>query len=182
MTTHNKPENGDQGHLLGGLFDLRLNQYLALRLMPIFYTPLLIGAAFLVLAVVGIIFWLSPGYGVLALFAAPVAWLILAAIARAVLEFFTMAYRLMHTVEKMGQIAEHVSTLSEHIDLLQQRMEGITGNMQDIHKNFIDIRGDIRKVSGKVDTIYHVVELADPVLKPLVSAKRFIGGSRSRKA
>lgn len=174
-------ENSGLRHFVDGIMDLRFGRYLSMQLLPIFYLLLLVGAAFVIVALVGVAFWFSTAYGLVALAMAPVAWLVVAAIARAALEFLVMAYRIMHTVQSMGQVAEHVAGLSQHIGLLQERLEGITGNMQDIHAGFGEIRHDIRKVSGQVDTIYTVVELAEPVLKPLVAAQRLVRG-RGRKA
>lgn len=181
MTDNNKPEKGETGGFLSAITDLRFSSYLTMQLLPIFYLLLLVGTALVIIGAVALAFWFSPAYGVVALLGAPVAWLVVAAIARAGLEFLVMAYRIMHTVQSMGQIADHVASLNRNIDLFQQRLEGITNNMQDISNGFTDIRKDIRKVSGQVDTIYHVVELADPVLKPLVSAKRLVS-RRTRKA
>lgn len=172
--TNNSPPKHGLRHFLAGIVDIRFAHYLSMQLLPIFYLLLLAGAAFIIIGLVGIAFWISPTYGVIALLGAPIAWLVIAAIARAALEFLVMAYRIMHTVQSMGQIAEHVANLSQHIDQLQGRLEGITGNVENIHAGFNEIRGDIRKVSGQVDTIYTVVELAEPVLKPLVSAKRAV--------
>lgn len=165
---------------MGGILDLGFGQYLSMQLLPVFYLLLLIGAALTIIGIVALAFWFSPTYGIVALVGAPVAWLVVAAIARAALEFLVMAYRIMHTVQSMGQIAEHVASLSSHIDLLQNRLEGITDNMQDIHIGFKDIRQDIRKVSGQVDTIYTAVELVEPVLKPMVSAKRMVTSARRK--
>ncbi len=169
-------------HFVDGIMDLRFGRYLSMQLLPIFYLLLLVGAALVITALVGVAFWFSTAYGLVALVMAPVAWLVVAAIARAALEFLVMAYRIMHTVQSMGQVAEHVAGLNQHINLLQGRLEGITGNVQDIHAGFLEIRQDVRKVSGQVDSIYETVELAQPVLKPLGMASRLLRGKGGRKA
>jgi uncharacterized protein YoxC len=168
-------------HFMGGITDLRFGRYLSMQLLPIFYVLLLFGAAIVVAAITGLVFWLSPWWGLAALAIAPVAWLVIAAVVRAALEFLVMAYRIMLTVQNMNEVAGHVASLSGHIDLLQSRLEGITDNVQDIHAGFGEIRHEIQHVRNQVDTVTATVDMARPVLRPLGAAQRFMGGLKDGK-
>lgn len=168
-------------NFLGAITDLRFGRYLTMQLLPIFYVLLLLGAAIVVAALTGLVFWLSPWWGLVALVVAPVAWLVIAAVVRAALEFLVMAYRIMITVQNMNEVAGHVASLSGHIDLLQTRLEGITDNVQDIHASFGEIRHEIQHVRNQVDTVTATVDMARPVLRPLGMAQRLMGGGKRPK-
>lgn len=169
------PENRIS-HFMAGIVDLRFGRYLSMQLLPIFYVLLLFGAAVVITALVAGAFWFSPWWGLTALLIAPLAWLVVAAVVRAALEFLVMAYRIMLTVQNMNEVAGHVASLSGHIDLLQTRLEGITGNVQDIHAGFGEIRTEISHVRNQVDTVTETVDMASPLLRPLGMAQRLMGG------
>ena len=173
-TTLSRP--GRFGDFMGGIMDVRFGRYLTMQLLPIFYVLLLFGATVVIAALTGLVFWLSPAWGMLALLIAPIAWLVVAAVVRAALEFLVMAYRIMLTVQNMNEVAGHVASLSGHIDLLQTRLEGITGNVQDIHAGFGEIRHEIQHVRHQVDNVTATVDMASPLLRPLGMAQRLLGG------
>lgn len=163
-------------HFMGGIVDLRFGRYLSMQLLPIFYVLLLFGAAVVIAAVVAGAFWFSPWWGLSTLLIAPLAWLVVAAVVRAALEFLVMAYRIMLTVQNMNEVAGHVASLSGHIDLLQTRLEGITDNVQDIHAGFGEIRHEIQHVRHQVDSVTATVDMASPILRPLGLAQKLMGG------
>lgn len=180
--TTSRTTPGRFGDFMGGIMDLRFGRYLSMQLLPIFYVLLLFGAAVVITALTGLVFWLSPAWGMLALVIAPIAWLVVAAVVRAALEFLVMAYRIMLTVQNMNEVAGHVASLSGHIDLLQTRLEGITGNVQDIHAGFGEIREEIHHVRHQVDSVTATVDMASPLLRPLGMAQRLMGPRKPKKA
>jgi hypothetical protein len=170
-------------HFMGGITDLRFGRYLSMQLLPIFYVLLLFGAGLAVVAVTALVLWLAPWWaGMAALAAAPVVWLVVAAVVRAALEFLVMAYRIMLTVQDMNEVAGHVASMMGHVERLQDRLEGITGNVEDIHAGFHDIRREVQHVRGQVDQVAATVDLARPVLRPLVMARSLLDGKGRRKA
>jgi len=180
MTLTTSPPLSFPGTFLGGIADLRFKRYLTMQLLPVFYVLLLLGATLAIAAITAVTFWFSLRWGLLALLLAPVAWLMMTAVIRAALEFLVMAYRIMLTVQNMGEVAGHVASLSGHIDLLQDRLEGITGNVQDIHAGFSEIRQEIQHVRGQVDHVTATVDMARPVLRPLGVAQDLLRRQRKK--
>ncbi|MDP2227771.1 MAG: DUF4282 domain-containing protein [Moraxellaceae bacterium] len=163
-------------HFLAGLLDLRFTRYLSMQLLPIFYGLLLLGAAVVIAAIVALAFWLEPLWGMACLLAAPLAWLVTAAVIRAALEFLVMAHRIMITVQRMDGIPDHVDALSIRVENITTGFEQVREQVDNIHTGFGAISAEVQHVRRQVDGITGTVSLLAPLLRPL----KLVTGLRRR--
>lgn len=119
---------------MSGILDLHFKQYLTMKLLPLFYALLLLGALATLALLTGLAFWLHPWAGVIMLAVSPLAFLVSAAVIRAALEFLVMAYRIMQTVHEMEQIPTQVDNLNNKVDRISNGFEPIPGQVGELHQ------------------------------------------------
>lgn len=119
---------------MAGILDLHFKQYLSMKLLPLFYALLLLGALGTLALLTGIAFWLHPWAGVTMLAVSPLAFLVAAAVIRAALEFLVMAYRIMQTVHEMQQIPTQVDNLNTKVDRISNGFDPIPGQVGELHQ------------------------------------------------
>lgn len=146
-------------HFLAGIVDFRFQRNLTMQLLPLFYTLLLLGAALVILTLMGLAFWLSPMAGLASLVIGPVAFFIAVAVIRAALEYLVMAYRIMQTVNGMDRIPGQV-------DNLNARVDHVVAEVDHIRRQF--------------DEVAHTVQLLRPVLQPLSFPSRLVRSMSKR--
>lgn len=119
--------------LIDGLCDWQFRHYLTMRLLPMFYVLTIVAASAVIAGLVGMAFLVDAVTGIIALAVAPFGLLISVAIIRAVLEYLVMAHRIMRVVENMERIPRHVDLLSERVDVVVGRIDDLGGRVEQIH-------------------------------------------------
>lgn len=119
---------------LSGILDLHFRHYLTMKLLPLFYALLLLGALATLALLTGLAFWLNLWAGVIMLVVSPLAFLVSAAVIRAALEFLVMAYRIMQTVHEMEQIPTQVDNLNNKVERISAGFDPIPGQVDELHQ------------------------------------------------
>lgn len=108
------------------IMDLSFQEYLTMKLLPVFYVLLLVGLT-VVAVIINIGAWqLSTTAGIVVLLGTPFGLAIAFAVVRAALEFLVMAYRIMLTLERMDRIPDQVDNLNSKVDGISERVDEVT--------------------------------------------------------
>ena len=137
------PSTSRQGGV-PNLADWRFNRYLTMQLMPLFYLLLLVGALVVVAGIVGICFWFSMLAGIIAAVIAPLAFLVIAAVIRAALEYMIMAHRIMRIIERMDALPNQVADLSVRVDGITDHVDRLNTHVEDIHETLMHVQPLLR--------------------------------------
>ena len=147
MTTPNPASPDPSPSRRGGipnLADWRFNRYLTMQLMPLFYLLLILGALVVVVGVVGVCFWFSLMAGIIAAVIAPLAFLVIAAVIRAALEYMIMAHRIMRIIERMDALPNQVADLSVRVDGITDHVDLLNTHVEDIHETLMHVQPLLR--------------------------------------
>lgn len=97
------------------LFDLSFNQYLTLKMLPIFYVIIVIAG----MGVIGQLVWDAYGHstwrGMLYTLASPMAALFWVSACRATTEFLLAVFRMSGNVQRLAQITDTVDRLEKAV-------------------------------------------------------------------
>lgn len=144
LVAEQRADGAPQRGVISSFADWRFEQYLTMRLLPLFYLLLVVGALAVIAAIVAGVFYLSMTAGFIALGVAPLVFLVAVAVIRAALEYLVMAHRIMRIIERMDALPDQVHGLSV-------RVEGITDHIDNLSV----------QVDGMSETLHH--------LRPLLS-------------
>ncbi|MDF1780988.1 MAG: DUF4282 domain-containing protein [Alcanivoracaceae bacterium] len=129
-----------QRGVISSFTDWRFEQYLTMRLLPLFYLLLVLGAVVVIGAIVAGTFYFSMFAGFIALGVAPLVLLVAVAVIRAALEYLIMAHRIMRIIERMDALPDQVEDLSVRVEGITDHVDNLTGRVEDIHKTLMQVR------------------------------------------
>ena len=129
-----------QRGVISSFADWRFDQYLTMRLLPMFYLLLVLGALVVIAGMVAIIFYFSFMAGLIAAGIAPFVLLISVAVIRAALEYLVMAHRIMLIVERMDALPAQVQGLSVRVEEITGHVDQLSDQVEEIHSTLMQVR------------------------------------------
>ena len=129
---------------LPNLGDWRFNRYLTMQLLPLFYILLVLGSLVVIVAIVGICFYISLMAGLIAALASPIVFLVTFAVIRAALEYLIMAHRIMRIIERMDALPGQVSDLAQRVDGITRHVDQLNHQVDEIHGTLMEVRPILR--------------------------------------
>jgi|GEM_PF-289451 len=141
-----------QRGVISSFADWRFEQYLTMRLLPLFYLLLVLGALAVIAGLVAITFYFSFMAGLIAAAIAPLVLLISVAVIRAALEYLVMAHRIMLIVERMDALPVQVQGLSVRVEGINGHIDQLTEQVEEIHGTLMQVRPllGVRNLPGRI--------------------------------
>lgn len=129
-----------QRGVISSFADWRFDQYLTMRLLPLFYLLLVLGALAVISVIVAAVFYLSMFAGFIALGIAPLVFLVAVAVIRAALEYLVMAHRIMRIIERMDALPEQVHGLSVRVEGITDHIDHLSGQVDGMNETLVHLR------------------------------------------